>query len=143
MATTNKFYNILKALEKNLSTFTKIRTNVGEFSGNESIALIPVGQELIGQATSNVNYYQYEIAVMYKTSKEMDIRALTQKSSDLVEALNQTRTTVDSTIFYDGQTVEIIFSPDIADEEDEQTALAGVDIDLQIRFLVSSQEIIT
>lgn len=139
---TNKFYNILKALEENLSTFTKIKTNIDKFSGNESIALLPVGQELIGQATSNVNYYQYEIAVLYKTAKELDSRALTQKSADIVEALNQTRTTVDSTVFYNGQTVEIIFSPDVADEEDEETAIAGVSINLQITFVVSSQEII-
>ncbi len=140
----NRLYQVLKALKSEIADSTKLRVDTDNFTGTESIVLVPVSQELIDQAAPNVNYFRYTIALLYQTSEDVDTRELTQTSSNIVSTLNATRQTVDSTIFYNPQVEEVIFQPETLEAaEGEELQTSGQKINLQITFGVTTQEIIT
>ena len=135
----NVFYDtVLKNLEKTLSANTNIRTNIGTWSGTESMRLIPVSAEIEEKTNASVTYL-YTTLIQYK-NKELDIRRLTQKAHDIRSVLDDTLRNIPSTTFYDGTVIEIDLAPE--PEVIEDTEELEEQVDINILFTCLSYELL-
>lgn len=133
---TNIFYtNVLKNVEKTLSSNTNIKVNIDKFIGTESIRLLPVTEELIEESNRSVTY-RYTVLLDYKNNRTLDSRQITQVAHDIRTVLDKTKLNIASTLFFDGEVIEVIYNPELEEEGNEV-------VDLTILFSCSVQELLT